>query len=188
MASRDASAFMGKAALCKLLGWSRPKLDRCLERDPHFPVHKKGTRSGGWIFSLADVQRYLSGQDQVDISPVPIIPVVPPNDDADADNGRSNPFEHDGEKTARQRRELAQAALLEAKLLTAQGALVKADDMRETLGFMLHHLAKGLDGLPDKLVKKLNLPPDAVLVIRDQIDDMRRTMANDLRTLLTEES
>jgi hypothetical protein len=38
-------------------------LDRRLRRDPDFPVVKRGTRAGGWIFNFIAVQEYLKAAD-----------------------------------------------------------------------------------------------------------------------------
>jgi hypothetical protein len=172
----DNLGFIGKLELCKILGWSRPRLDRVLDRDQNFPVHSRGTRKGGWLFNPAEVQRYLGSEKTQSVAtPNTTYPIVTPEH-----------TEHLGERTARQRRDLAQAAIMEAKVLQAQGSLVKADDLRETLGFMLHNLAKAMDALPDRLLKKLNVSADKMRLIRDEIDGMRRAMVNDLRALLAD--
>lgn len=50
---------VGKILLATALGWTRPRLDRRIESDPNFPIHRRGDQRGGWVFILADVVDYL---------------------------------------------------------------------------------------------------------------------------------
>jgi hypothetical protein len=55
--------IVGKKELAAELGWNRPYLDRYIDRTGSiFPVRKRGERSGGWEFSVADVRAFLAGQ------------------------------------------------------------------------------------------------------------------------------
>jgi hypothetical protein len=56
--------------------------------------------------------------------------------------------------------------------------------MRQVLNTMLAHLGKGLDRLSDIVVERLGLPEESAPDIRQITDDLRRTMAEELRSLL----
>ena len=91
---------------------------------------------------------------------------------------------HEGELTAAQRHKLAQARLLEDKLEQSRRALVDAEAMRLVVGTMLAHLGKGLDGLPDAALRRLELPEEARPVLQAIVDDLRRNAVADLKGLL----
>ena len=192
---------IGKAALCAALGWTRPRLDRRLESDGNFPVAKRGTRAGGWEFDLAAVRSYLGAEPAIEVPTestestastkpkaerVPIdsrtpfaepkFTVVPP--------AGVEPVVHAGEQSARQRRDAVQAEILEDKLRRDRGELVQVEVMRQVLNTMLAHLGKGLDRLSDQVVERCRLPEEYADQIRVVTDDLRRTMADELRVLL----
>ena len=190
---------IGKAALCAALGWTRPRLDRRLDSDGNFPVSKRGTRAGGWEFDLAAVCAYLGAEPAIEVpaeapksikpksaarAPIdsrtplaePKFTVVPP--------AGVEPVVHTGEQTARQRRDAVQAEILEDKLRRDRGELVQVEVMRQVLNTMLVHLGKGLDRLSDQVVERCRLPEEYADQIRVVTDDLRRTMADELRVLL----
>ncbi|QTO19586.1 hypothetical protein [Burkholderia seminalis] len=51
--------IVGKKALCARLGWSRPALDRRLQRDASFPVLHCGKQGEPWRFDLPAVIAHL---------------------------------------------------------------------------------------------------------------------------------
>jgi len=53
------SAGLDKTELARAIGWSRPRLDRWIEQHEDFPVLKRGTQGGGWLFDLEVVETYL---------------------------------------------------------------------------------------------------------------------------------
>ena len=194
---------LGKAELCKALGWSRPTLDRRLARDPQFPVLAPGGQGVSWSFDLAAVCAYLGRavpEVADDAGPVPTDPPVADAPAAVAEPQRrekvitlpsapppsSGGDEHltGGEATARQRRDLAQAKLLEDRLRQQRGELVEVEEMRSVLSTAVAHLGKGLDRLPDQVVKTLGLPEETADQIRALVDDMRNTMVEELHGLM----
>jgi hypothetical protein len=200
---------VGKAGLCAALGWARPRLDRRLESDAAFPVAKRGTRAGGWEFDVASVQAYLAGASRQSVNEPARDkkPAAPTDAEKPVDGARvdsrvdvGNPYPgakysvvppagvepvvHAGEQTARQRRDAVQAEILEDKLRRDRGELVRVEEMRQVLNTMLAHLGKALDRLSDQVVERLGLPEENTVDIRSVTDDMRRTMADELRGLL----
>ncbi|WP_186224583.1 hypothetical protein [Burkholderia gladioli] len=201
--------MVGKAGLCEVLGWTRPKLDRRLDSDASFPIVKRGTRAGGWEFDPVAVQTYLLGYADSASRGDPDQPVqrsepgsgrsrpgaITPPDNLGAaayDGARYTvvpppgvePVAHSGEQTARQRRDMVQAEILEDKLRRDRGELVPAETMRQVLTTMLAHLGKGMDRLSDQLIEALSLPEADGIKIRAFTDDMRKTMVDELRVLL----
>ena len=192
---------IGKAALCAALGWTRPRLDRRLDSDGNFPVAKRGTRAGGWEFDLAAVRAYLAGEPQIEMPmTAPAAPKPKPNSEGRAPidsrapmaapkftvvpPAGTEPVVHAGEQSARQRRDAVQAEILEDKLRRDRGELVQVEVMRQVLNTMLAHLGKGLDRLSDQVVERCGLPEECADQIRVVTDDLRRTMADELRVLL----
>lgn len=192
---------IGKAALADALGWTRPKLDRRLDSDGSFPILKRGTRAGGWEFDLTAVRAYLSGESASSRRPAPKAAARAASA-APADNPRPDaryvvlppassvpppgvePVAHSGEQSARQRRDMVQAEILEDKLRRDRGELVQAEVMRQVITKMLVHLGKGMDRLADQVVEKLGLPEESAEAIRDLTDDLRTTMVDELKVLL----
>lgn len=197
---------VGKAGLCAAIGWTRPRLDRRLEGDAAFPVVKRGTRAGGWEFDVVDVQAYLTGAIRQPAS-APAVksapkPAAEKQDAARVDSrvtagnpypgsrytvvppAGTEPVVHAGEQTARQRRDAVQAEILEDQLRRNRGELVQVELMRQVLSTMLAHLGKGLDRLSDQIVEKLGLPEEYAADIREVTDELRRTMADELKVLL----
>jgi phage terminase Nu1 subunit (DNA packaging protein) len=199
------AATIGKAALAEALGWTRPKLDRRLESDARFPVVTRGTKAGGWEFDLAAVRTYLdpeappaSPPRSARPRPPPRRPAPPPpSDDVDFDleeidddpppARRRPPAQHAGESTAKQRKDAAQAAMLEDKLRLSRDELVEAEEMRTVLATLLSRLSKGIDGIPVLMVKRLGLDEDALPVLRELVDDLRGQMVIDLQKALRDD-
>ncbi|WP_175946634.1 hypothetical protein [Burkholderia pyrrocinia] len=193
--------MIGKAALADALGWTRPKLDRRLDSDGSFPILKRGTRAGGWEFDLAAVTAYLSGESAGSSRPAAKASARDPRG-APAGNPYPDaryvvlppassipppgvePVVHSGEQSARQRRDMVQAEILEDKLRRDRGELVQAEVMRQVITKMLVHLGKGMDRLADQVVEKLGLPEESAEAIRDLTDDLRTTMVDELKVLL----
>jgi len=189
---------VGKAELANALGWTRPKLDRRLDSDPTFPVVTRGTRAGGWEFDLEAVRAYLAGEappapaaKAAAARPAPTPraaraepPAPPPEATPGTTAKPSAPAAHAGEGTAKQRKDNAQAAMLEDKLRLSRKELVEAEEMRTVLATMLAHLSKGVDGIPVLMLKRLGLPEDALPVLREIVDDVRSQMVLDLRKVL----
>ncbi|WP_374572552.1 hypothetical protein [Phenylobacterium sp.] len=179
----EAPRIVGKKQLCGLLGWSRPTLDRRIDQDAAFPIRQRGDQRGGWEFDAADVFAYLGLDDP------------PPAIDDDGDEAMADApapeqpaplarVAHQGEATARQRRDSVQAALLEDRLRKSRGELVDAADLKIALSTAVTKLATSLNALPDILVRRLSLPESAGLVVRQEIEDARRAFFAQLRDVL----
>ncbi|WP_367189335.1 hypothetical protein [Burkholderia sp. Ed8] len=171
-------ALVSKSALCRLLGWSRPKLDLRLETDPHFPVASRGVKGGGWRFDTADVAAYLGGavswggSTELDAitRPTGRLP-------------RAATVEHRGEHSARQRRDAVQAEILEDKLRRDRGELVQTEEMRRVIRSLQSGINKGLDRLVGPVAELVGTA-GAEAIIRELVDELRNMMAADLRPLL----
>lgn len=194
-----AAAPVGKAALANILGWTRPKLDRRLKTDAGFPVLKRGDQSGGWEFDPAAVKTHLGIgrkaakkpapapaapvdqaqlRDQVATPPalaVPSAPVPKPRRSA----------HHEGEATARQRKDAADAALRENKLRIENAELVVAAEQRALLAQVIASIGNDLDAIPDEVAKILECE-DKTPVIRELVDKIRIRMVQNAQPLLNE--
>lgn len=154
--------LLSKTDLCTALRWGRPRLDRRLDADPAFPVAQRGRRGGGWRFDLAAVRRYL-GADAAD-----------------------QPAAHAGELSARQRVELAKAALLEVKLRKARGELIPVERFRLALDAGIGRLAAWLDRFPEQAVKILGLPEDRAELLQHAQDGWRNDLVDEIERLLAD--
>lgn len=177
--SKKRSEVVDKGGLCEALGWSRPKLDLRLKADRKFPVRSRGSQAGGWRFHLPTVQTYLAATPEMVRKPGR--PPLTVSQQAAQERGA----QHLGEATARQRRDEAQAAILEDKLRRERAELLEAEDVRTVVSTMLARFAKALDALPDELVKRLGLDETKVPAIRAVIDKVRVAAVHDLRKILT---
>lgn len=184
---------IGKVELAELLGWTRPRLDKRLETDASFPVIRRRRGPGGYQFDPAAVAAYLGvtlpTRETGTPSPSDVLSSIAMPSMAGEQFALRNSAElaggarHQGEVTARQRRDQAQASMLEDKLRRQRGELVDRAEMEMIVSTMLAHLGKGLDGLPDMVVKRLGLPEERSDAIRALTDDLRVKMVNDLRSL-----
>lgn len=160
---------IGKRELCKVLGWTRPRLDRRIEGDGNFPILKRGTQRGGWKFDIDAVFAYLGSKEK---SP----------------KSGSSGAAHFGETTARQRKDHADAELKIDKLQKSRSELVEVEDVRQVITTMLARLGSALDGLPDTLIRRLGLPEEHSVIMREVIDTLRRGMVDDCRSLLVDDA
>lgn len=190
--SSAGSDCIGKKELAAALGWSRPRLDRRLNEDPHFPVHSRGGKGGGWEFDLALVLAYLNGAPN------------PPTGEALAPDEEREEFDddppvdldevrqqrqvgrasHRGEATARQQRDQADADLKVDRLKHQRGQLVDAASMRSTLETVLVEIRSSLLGMPDALVKEFGLPEKVGWAMKGKIEGMMRTSVLTLKQQL----
>ena len=194
------SAPVDKVRLCELLGWSRPTLDKRLREDQNFPVLQAGEGRGvPWKFDAAAVLAYVqhgtlsherapapepraASHPVAVASPAPAVVVSPSAVVAKRDT--SGRVVHQGEQTAAERLKLAQAILQEDKAARARGELVDAELMRQTLTMALSQLGKELEGLADSIPRRLALPDTAAAVIREMLDERRKSFVVQLRELL----
>lgn len=168
-AAADVPEIVGKKKLCERLKWSRMKLDRRLEADAGFPVHRSGTQAGGWAFDVEAVVAYLEPEAEREIVAEDL--ATPAGQAARA------------ELSARQRRDLAQAQLHEDKLRRQRGELVEAAELQQVLSETVTRVATNLNSMADVLVRRLNLPESALPIIRQEIDGVRRQLVTGLRDL-----
>jgi phage terminase Nu1 subunit (DNA packaging protein) len=171
---------LGKKELCKALGWNRPKLDRVLKRDENFPIISRGDQSGGWCFDLEAVQKYLAGDTKPPHQEDGVS--VPP-----AQPGRRSAY-HQGEASAKQRKDSAEADFREIKVAELAGDLVPKAQVEQVLSTLIVHLANELDGLPEQIVKACGIPFEATEGIRKKIDLFRANIVADSETFLKAES
>jgi hypothetical protein len=89
-----------------------------------------------------------------------------------------------GEGTARQRRDAAQAALLEDKLRRERGELIEVERLRLVLDTAIGRLGKWLDGFPEQAVKILGLPEDRAEALRAHVDEQRDRLVDEITSAL----
>lgn len=181
-AAPASTPLVGKKELAERLGWSRPTLDRRIDQDRNFPVAMRGNQQGGWGFDLDEVKAYLGDGQAVFAAPA-AEPVIEPEPAIAAASAR---VEHQGEATARQRRDTMQAALFEDRLRRQRGELVEVEPLKMKLGTAVAKLSASLNGLPDTLGRRLRLPENAIAVVRQEVEDTRRALFAELRDLLTD--
>lgn len=150
----------------EVLKWSRSRLDRRLDSDPEFPVETRGTQAGGWAFDADAVLAYLGAA------------VDEPEEETPA------PVAHQAEETSRSRLNLAQALIQEDRLRMRRGELIEAEPLKLALSETVTKVSTGLNVLPDTLVRRLNLPESAGAVIRQEVDQLRRTLVTALKDAL----
>lgn len=173
-AAEPAARVLDKKHLCEALEWSRMKLDRRLETDADFPIKVKGGPGEPWQFDLDAVLEYLQPEGDG------FLPVDEEEPAAQSKVG------HSGEATARQRRDAAQAMLLEDKIRRSRGDLVEAGPLKLALAETVQRMSTGLNSMADTLVRRLNLPESALPVIRSELDGIRRQLVVGLRDVLSD--
>lgn len=179
---------VGKGELAAALGWTRPRLELRIDSDPNFPVAKRGRGNGRgatneWTFDVDTVLAYLGGGSAA--------PGMPPGDGSSSFDGPAmrnsvdlaGGVRHAGELSARQRREAAQAAMLEAKLRAQRKDLVERAEMDWVIARLVERLGEGLDDLPGMIVQRLGLAEEKSNSIWLIVDDLRGKMIADLRPL-----
>lgn len=185
--TQGATATVGKKELAAALGWSRPTLDKRVKTDPNFPVVSRGDQSGGWHFHIPAVQAYLAGapaaappaidrnQLRDSVKPPPAAQAVRAQTPAPAPapSPRRSAY-HQGEATARQRKDEADAGLKEMRLQERAGELVARDRMRQMSATVIANLAAGFDSLAGEIVKRQSLPAEMEPAIQAQLDEMRQ--------------
>ncbi len=92
---------------------------------------------------------------------------------------------HQGEATAKQRRDQASARLLEDKLRRDCGDLLERDDVRQVAGAVLATFSRGLDTLPDQIVKILGIEEIKTERIREIVNELRGKLVAELTPLLS---
>lgn len=180
--SAAAAPPIGKAVLAQELGWSRPTLDRRLKTDAAFPVVQRGDQSGGWQFDLAAVKQHLG------LAPAPAGKKKPKATSPAVDQAQlrdavklpppaapppRKSAHHHGEATARQRKDAADAALRENKLRLENAELVEMSDLRQRAIEMFAGLANDFDGMPEAIIKALQLGDDKLPAVQDIVDRIR---------------
>lgn len=183
------SEIIGKKELCEALKWSRPKLDRRLQGDEHFPIVSRGDQAGGWKFRLQDVLDYLNGVTRPaagkggkrKAKPTVAKAAKPP---PPAKPATRRSAEHSGEATAKQRKDNAEATLRELQVAQKAGELVQRAEVSNLLHQIFGGLAQNLEALPEEIVKKCDLPDTCIPTIYKVVDSIRRTMVSTATPLL----
>jgi len=175
---------LNKADLCAELGWSRPRLDRVLERDSNFPVRTRGDSADGWTFNLAMVTRYLAaGGGKLKTGRPPKTKAEELAVAKQPDPPKA-PAQHQGEATAKQRRDEVSAELMMDKLRRDRGELLDREDVRQTVAGAFAVFSRNLDTLPDQVVKVLGLDEDKTERVRELVGEVRKKLVDDLTPLL----
>ncbi|HZR34358.1 MAG TPA: hypothetical protein VFA75_03205 [Nevskia sp.] len=185
------TSILNKAELCAVLGWGRPRLDRVLERDSNFPVRTRGNSPEGWTFSLPLVTQYLAAgggkakpgrrpktkaDEEAELAAAaPTAPTAPT---------AAAPAVHQGEATAKQRRDQASAQLLEDKLRRDRGELLERDDVRQVAAQTMAVFSRGLDILPEQIVKILGIEEKESERVREICNELRGKLVAELQPLL----
>jgi len=190
-AAATGSQHVGKSALCRLLGWSRPTLDLRLETDSRFPVLQRGVRGGGWRFDAAAVLAYLSGDREGVHGPAGAEEI---EQLADGPSPASKPpamVVHIGEQSARQRRDAVQAEILEDKLRRDRSDLVLTAEAVHVLEKLQDGINRSLDQLCERVCDQLVARPDISVdvavtrdVVRGLVDELREVMTANLKPLV----
>jgi hypothetical protein len=195
------ASTVGKAALAQILGWTRPKLDRRLQSDAAFPVVQQGNQAGGWAFDPDAVKSYLGigpkkpakksaakapAVDKAQLRDAVAPPAPQPSVAPTVRQPARKTAHHQGEATARQRKDAADAALRENKLKLENGELVEKSKLRQDLADVFASLGNDLDGLPEAIATMLGLP-DEMPRIRDLLDKARTRMVANAAPLLTDD-
>jgi hypothetical protein len=181
------STIAGKGALCAALGWTRPRLELRLESDPNFPIKRRGRLNGtgvnAWEFDIEAVKAYLGGYANAS-GGSPGDSSQPAEGEALRNNAEAAGGAFDvRERSARQRRESAQAELLENKLLRQNAAFVERDDLEAVMATMTQHIEAGIEGLPAMIAERLGLDDEQLENIRPLTDELTAKMRADLRPL-----
>ncbi|GAB2912881.1 hypothetical protein GCM10027093_58990 [Paraburkholderia jirisanensis] len=171
-----------KSALCRLLRWSRPKLDLRLDTDAGFPVLQRGVKGGGWRFDPDAVVAYLEGE-SCSGEGLAVESELGLRAKATPAPRQRSPIAHAGEETARQRRDVVQIEILTDKLRHDRRELVQVDQMNCMLSLMLKHIDDSLDALTSQLSVKLKVSADGEAAIHDLINDLKKAAALELRSL-----
>lgn len=192
------ASTVGKAALAQILGWTRPKLDRRLQSDAAFPVVERGDQSGGWKFDPAKVKSHLGigpakAPKRSKASPPPAVDqaqlrdavALPAPSVAPTVKQSRRSAHHEGEATARQRKDAADAAQKEDNLAKSRKELVVRGEQRQLLAMVFASMGNDLDAVPDEIAKLLNCP-DQVPAIRDLIDKIRIRLVRNADPILSE--
>jgi phage terminase Nu1 subunit (DNA packaging protein) len=179
------AATVGKKELCEALGWSRPKLDRRLNSDRSFPVVSRGDRGGGWKFDLHQVVAYLNGAP----SEVGLPQAVDPDEEAPPAPVvlAAVRQQHQGEATARQQRDQADADLKIDRLKRSRGELVEASEMRMVVDTTLVELRSALLAMPDALAQEFGLSERVSYAMKGKVEGMMRTTIQTLRQKLVQD-
>jgi hypothetical protein len=177
------STIAGKGALCAALGWTRPRLELRIESDPNFPIKRRGRLNGtgvnAWEFDIEAVKAYLGGY-----ANAPGDSSQPAEGEALRNNAEAAGGAFDvRERSARQRRESAQAGLLENKLLRQNAALIDRADLEAIMATFTQHIEAGIEGLPAMIAERLGLDDEQLENIRPLTDDLTAKMRADLRPL-----
>jgi len=179
-----ATGTVGKKELAAALEWSRPTLDKRLKTDPKFPVVRRGDQSGGWAFSIEQVRSYLAGGKPKAIDPAQLRDVVKA---PLPEKPTRRSAHHEGEATARQRKDDADAGLREIKLAQLRGEVIDREEIRQVFSEAFAQLGNDLDALPESIVKRHDLPDAAIPDIRKQVDDARTAMVRNLLEFLADQ-
>ncbi|KAA0571085.1 terminase small subunit [Azospirillum sp. Sh1] len=187
MGSEAQSVLVNKKELAKRLRCSLPTLDRVIERYPDFPIAQPGSNGRQYLFDAAVVVAYIREQQEREKAEAArrdtlldqlVLPLVAADDQPDAPDGRLSPT---------QRLQLARAHREERKLASDAGLLTPTPRVQAALAETLGGLARFLDGLPQTLGRRYNLPEVVVTAMKRDLDEQRRQLVTDLKKKLQPE-
>lgn len=186
MGSEAQSVLVNKKELAKRLGCSLPTLDRIIERYPDFPIAQPGSNGRQYLFDAAVVVAYIREQQEREKAEAArrdtlldqlVLPLAA-TDEPDAPDGRLSPT---------QRLQLARAHREERRLASDAGLLTPTPRVQAALAETLGGLARFLDGLPQTLGRRYNLPEVVVTAMKRDLDEQRRQLVTDLKKKLQPE-
>lgn len=160
---------VNKKELAKKLRVSLPTLDRLIDEYQDFPISAGGSTGRPYEFDLAAVDEFLgSKRDAEEAAIAERLSLFDGLDLTSVQRGDAAGMTPGQQLSAvRVQRELR-------KMRQEDGFLVDVSELRMALSGPISDLVSMLDGLPDRMGRRFNLPVDVTEAMRSEIDEERR--------------
>lgn len=175
---------VNKKELAKLLSVSLPTLDKLIDRYPDFPIAERGQNGVGYKFRVAEVVPFLRERREVEERAA--VERMSLLDELDLGLDPATPS-RTGALTPAQKLATVRAERERRKLFAEAGFLVDVSELRHVLTGTLQHLARALDGLPNRLQRRFNLPVEVADAMRAEIEEIRRALHKELTSLVAQD-
>ena len=162
--------MLNKRELAKEIDCSLPSLNRLIERYDDFPIEEPGSNGVGYKFDAAAVSEFIETKRVAEESALEarldLLSDLNLSPDRDIPAGLTPSQELAKVRAVGERR----------KIQREDGLLIDTATLSMRLSGVFQHFSQYLDGLPDRMGRRFNLPDEVVEALRSELNDERRRL------------
>lgn len=179
MPDKSSTLWISKKELARKLDCSLTTLDRIIDRYPDFPIEERGSNGIAYKFDLPKVDHFLSAKhlDEANAA-AERFDLLAGLELESVNTNETGPLSPSQQLAAiKLQREMQ-------KLRHEEGFLIDVSTLRQTMTPIISEVVQFLDGMPDRLGRRFNLPIEVTEAMRADLEGQRCDLHSKLMDML----